>query len=229
MQVALGPMELIEWQGLIKVFPACHVPACCWNAARSRAIRWNAAQRPGQHAGCLALRLAALARVGCSAPAAPLLPGVYCSTALHSAASVRRLDSPRSSAVHFDRNLCSPPKNSRPRDLRDGRPDAPRLAPRGGRLDVHHAVPPRDRLDAPLPFRCAPLPHCGGNHPPASWPPPLVGRDSRTPTANDPTALHVRALSALVWLRSDARAPQSFRARFRALEFPAARHCSSRD
>ena len=36
MQVALGPMELMEWQGLIKVFPACHVPACCWNAARFR-------------------------------------------------------------------------------------------------------------------------------------------------------------------------------------------------
>jgi len=43
--------------------------------------------------------------------------------------SVRCLDSPRSPDDHFDRNLCSPPKNSRRRDLRDGRPDAPRLAP----------------------------------------------------------------------------------------------------
>src|SRR5258708_19657535 len=191
MQVALGPMELIEWQGLIKVFPACRVPVCCWNAARFRAIRWNAARRPGQRVGCLALHLAALARVGCSAPAAPLLPGVYCSRALRSAASVRCLDSPRSSAGHFDRNLCSPPKNFRRRDLRDGRPDAPRLAPHGGRLDVHHAVPLDDRPDAPLPFRCAPLPRYGGNHPPATWPPRLAPPHSPTPPPTSPTALHL--------------------------------------
>src|SRR6266403_4071041 len=146
MQVALGPMELIEWQGLIKVFPACHVPVCCWNAARSRAIRWNAARRPGQRVGCLAPRLAALARVGCSAPAAPLLPGGYCSTALRSSASVRCLDSPRSSVDHFDRNLCSPPKNSRPRDLRDDHLDVPQGDPRGGRLDAHLDVPTAARI-----------------------------------------------------------------------------------
>src|SRR5712675_2174952 len=110
--------------GATMVFRACRV-LTCWIAARFRATHWNAARVPDQHADFLAPRLAALLRMNCSARTGPLLPAVNCWQERSSAASVRCLDSPRSSDDHFDRNLCSPPKHFRPGDLRDDHLDVP--------------------------------------------------------------------------------------------------------
>lgn len=182
-------------------FQVCRAPTCCWNEARSRAQSCHAMDRSAApRADCRALRLAA--------PTAILSLAVRCSRS--SLTGSRSRDSPYSRDGHSLRD-CDCHEVDRPADLHVLHFD-----------DREGGGPP----GAPLRARPAPPPRRGGSRPAARLPLLQACRGSATPTASDPIALHVRAPPALSWLQSGARVPQSFRVRWDAPEFHAARRCS---
>ena len=121
------------------VFPVCRVPACCWNAVRSRATHWNVERVLDRRADYRAPRLAALWRTLSFVPAALLSPGVRCSMA-PSLAVRRSRDS-----LHWSDDRCGSRFCLRETRCQD---DPPCGQQRGG----SH-------------FPRAPLQHCDGNRP----------------------------------------------------------------
>ena len=194
---------------------ACLAQACCWSAVRFRVAHWDAARARGPRAGSHATRQGpVLLNAEHQAPAGLPLLDAHCWRVRSSVWRPRCLESQRSSDDHFGQRSCRLEMHC-PGDPRDGPLDDP--------CDEKIQV---DRRDGPLRGRSVRPPRRGGSRRVARWPPLPAGHGSPKPTASDPIAPHVRARPALSSLQSGARAPRSFRVRWDAPEFRAARRCS---